>query len=83
MSDPDRFSRANDKGFAMPQRGNGPRRHGQAHYRATLSDDDVDLIRDCYAAGGFTYASLAEKFNCGASTIRDIVKCRTRVRRSA
>ena len=52
---------------------------GERHHRAKLTDEDVELIRQCYEAGGFTYRSLADKFNAGESTIRDIVKYRTRI----
>ncbi len=52
---------------------------GERHPRVFLSDADCELIRELYGDGGVTtYAELARKFECGKSTIRDIVKCRTR-----
>ena len=53
-------------------------RKGEAHPKARLSNEDVQLIRQCYESGGFTYRSLARKFDAGECTIRDIVKYRTR-----
>ena len=54
-------------------------RTGENHFRAKLSSTDIELIRECYETGGFSYRTLAEKFECGVSTIRDIVKYRTRI----
>ncbi len=52
---------------------------GERHPKVFLSDADCELIRDLYGDGGaVTYVQLAEKFECSKSTIRDIVKCRTR-----
>ena len=52
---------------------------GERHPKVYLSDADCDLIRSLYGEGGFvSYAQLAKKFDCGRSTVRDIVKCRTR-----
>lgn len=51
---------------------------GENHPKTTLSDDDCELIRDLYATGNFTYKILSEKFECSKSTIRDIIKYRTR-----
>ena len=52
---------------------------GQQHPKVFLSDADCELIRELYGDGGVvTYAQLGEKFECSKSTIRDIVKCRTR-----
>ena len=52
---------------------------GKRHHKAKLTTEDVDLMRQCYEIGGFTYKKLAEKFDCGESTVRDIVKYRTRL----
>lgn len=52
---------------------------GERHPKVFLSDADCELIRELYGEGGaVTYVQLAEKFECSKSTIRDIVKCRTR-----
>jgi hypothetical protein len=54
---------------------------GERHPKVYLSDADCELIRDLYADGGvLSYAQLAKKFECSKSTVRDIVKCRTRYR---
>lgn len=54
---------------------------GERHPKVFLSDADCELIRELYGDGGqLTYAQLGHKFDCGKSTIRDIVKCRTRYR---
>jgi len=55
--------------------------HGERHPKARLSDHDCDLIRelgDPEDSDRLTYAAIALKFDCSKSTIRDIVKCRTR-----
>ena len=52
---------------------------GERHPKVFLSDADCELIRDLYGDGGMvSYEQLAEKFECSKSTVRDIVKCRTR-----
>lgn len=52
---------------------------GEAHPKAVLSDEDVELIRELYGDGGvLTYQQLAEKFECSKSAIRDVIKFRTR-----
>jgi len=51
---------------------------GENHPKATLSDDDCATIRSAYDTGSFSYQQLAEKFECSKSTIRDIIKERTR-----
>jgi len=52
---------------------------GEMHPKVFLSDSDCELIRELYGDGGkVTYAQLGNKFDCSKSTIRDIVKCRTR-----
>lgn len=54
---------------------------GERHPKVFLSDADCELIRDLYGDGGVvSYAQLGEKFECSKSTVRDIVKCRTRYR---
>jgi hypothetical protein len=57
---------------------------GEDHPKVFLSDKDCELIRELYESSGskvggtITYSSLAAKFECSKSTIRDIVKCRRR-----
>ena len=51
---------------------------GEDHHNAKLSNDDVELIRQLYESGGIGYRKIAEKFECGESTVRDIVKYMTR-----
>ncbi len=55
--------------------------HGEKHPKARLTDHDCELIRelgDPDEPDRLTYAAIALKFECSKSTIRDIVKCRTR-----
>jgi len=51
---------------------------GEEHPKTTLSDDDCATIRAAYDTGAFSYQQLADKFDCSKSTIRDIIKERTR-----
>ena len=46
---------------------------GINHFRAKLSYDEVKLIRQYYASGGFTYKSLGEKFETNPKTIQSII----------
>ncbi len=54
-------------------------RVGECHGKAKLTDDQVAEIRAAYPHEG-GYGILAMRFGCGASTVRDIVKYRTRWR---
>lgn len=54
-----------------------PHPSGERHHRAKLSDYDVYLICELHRQG-LGYKKIARKFECGVSTVRDIVKCRTR-----
>lgn len=47
------------------------------HHRAKLETEDVALIREL-RNHGLSYETIAKKFECGVSTVRDIVKGRTR-----
>lgn len=49
------------------------------HHRAKLSYEQVREIRKTHLAYVVGYETLAKRFNCGASTIRDICRYRTRV----
>jgi len=51
---------------------------GERHPKTTISDADCEELRTMYDTGHFTYQSLAEKYECSKSTIRDIIKLRTR-----
>lgn len=53
-------------------------RCGPSHPKARLTTEQVAEIRALYARGGLGYGLLGEIFNCGASTIRDIVQLLTR-----
>jgi hypothetical protein len=53
------------------------RRIGEGHHRSKLTDHEVDLVRELRDEG-FSYGWLAEKFEVGKSTIRDICICRCR-----
>ena len=54
---------------------------GQNHHRAKLTDSQVREIRSRHMpyAKGFGYKSLADEYQVGVSTIRDICTYRTRV----
>lgn len=53
------------------------------HHRAKLTDDQVEQIRRLYSTGTLGYGILARAMKSSPSTIRDIVKQRTRPVRSA
>lgn len=53
-------------------------RIGVSHHKAKLTDKQVREIRYQREHDGRSYGWLARRFNCGESTIRDIVKYRTR-----
>jgi DNA invertase Pin-like site-specific DNA recombinase len=52
-------------------------RIGEDHWRAKLTDRDVELIRRL-RADGMRYRDLAEKFGVGKTTIQDILTGRSR-----
>lgn len=52
---------------------------GENHPKARLTDADCDLIRTAYATGDFSYQQLSDKFESSKSTIRDIIKYRSRL----
>lgn len=59
-------------------------RVGETHHRARLTDHDVDLIRELCDPDDpdrLTYQEAADKFECGKTTVADIVKCRRRWQR--
>ncbi len=53
-------------------------RCGASHQRSKLTTEQVTAMRAEYSAGGVGYQYLAAKYECGASTARDIVQYRTR-----
>lgn len=55
------------------------RKYGGQHHRAKLSSLAVEAIRLDYEAGEGGYETLAKKHGCAPSTVRDIVKEKTRV----
>lgn len=52
-------------------------RVGECHQRAKLTDLQVKEIRELNE-NGIGYARLAKRYECGVSTVRDIVQFRTR-----
>jgi DNA invertase Pin-like site-specific DNA recombinase len=48
------------------------------HHRAKLTDEQVRQLREQYQAHVVGYATLAKKYGCGVSTVRDIVNYYTR-----
>ena len=50
------------------------------HHRAKLTTEQIDKMREMYKKNDrFSgYTALARYFGCGISTVRDIVKLRTR-----
>lgn len=57
-------------------------RIGEEHHNATLSDDDVDMIRELHEEHGLSYNQLADKFDVPKSTIKSICKYDTRAKRA-
>lgn len=55
-------------------------RVGECHQKAKLTDEQVRDIRYLRQSNSkvWSYARLAARFNCGESTIKDIVTYRTR-----
>lgn len=61
--------------YGVDDKGN---RLGEAHQRAKLSDDDVELIRAIYEEGMESMGTLAHVFGVGKTTIADIINFRRR-----
>jgi hypothetical protein len=51
---------------------------GASHYRAKLSDEQVEAIRVEYAVGGISQAKLGEKYGVGQAAIFKIVRFQRR-----
>lgn len=72
-------------------RRSSPRRIGERHHNATLTNAQVRQLREEYAKWSLedaqlprgdrrhSYPNLALRYKCGAATIRDLVKGRTRL----
>lgn len=54
------------------------RRLGERHFRAKLSDADVQLVRTLHQEHGLGYTTLSRKFDQPRGTIRNICKYYTR-----
>ena len=65
-------------GALMITRGHTNHRCGKSHHMARLTDAQVRAIRADHAAGKGGYPKLSKVYQCGESTIRDIVTMRTR-----
>lgn len=50
---------------------------GSNHHNAKLTEEDVKTMRRIYNEGNVTIKALANKYNIGATTARDILKNRT------
>lgn len=50
------------------------------HHRAKLTFEQVNDIRKSHLAYVIGYETLAKRFNCGVSTVRDICTYRTRIK---
>jgi hypothetical protein len=50
---------------------------GDHHYRAVLTSETADVIRNRYAKGGVTIRTLAAEFGVAVATIRDVLVCMT------
>jgi len=57
--------------------------YGERHHKATLTDHEIDLIRELREEYGFGYRRLAKKFEVSRETIRSICAYRTRFARCA
>ncbi|WP_374356218.1 hypothetical protein [Chitinimonas sp.] len=63
----------------MTTRNHTNHRIGASHPRAKLTDQQVAEIRRLHnSAAGVGYQTLAKRFGCGTSTVRDICTYRTR-----
>lgn len=58
--------------------GEGAYRCGEDHPKATISNEDVDLMRELHEEHGLTVSEIAAKWEKPKSTIRDIVNYKNR-----
>lgn len=56
--------------------------HGETHYAAKLSDHDVDVIQERYAAGGVSLSELGAEYGVGHSCIWKVVRGKRRRRKA-
>ena len=56
-------------------------RQGQQHHNAKLTDAQVKEMREMRKRKPsiYSYCALADRFGCGESTVRDILKYKTRI----
>lgn len=54
-------------------------RVGEDHQRATLTDHDVELMRQLHEQDGIGYKRLAKMFEVSVRNVRDIVNYKRRV----
>lgn len=57
--------------------GESGKRIGESHYKAVLSDHEVELLISL-SEEGYAVKWLAEKFECHVTTVRSILSGRTR-----
>lgn len=48
------------------------RRLGEEHQNAVLTNDEVELVRECREVQAMTYAQIAEKFEISKSSVAKI-----------
>jgi hypothetical protein len=53
-------------------------RTGQDHHNAKLTNAEVELMRSLYAEGGWSYGTLATKFDVHKATVQHIITERIR-----
>lgn len=53
-------------------------RHGMRRKQNYLTNEEVELLRKFREQTGMSYKKIAEKFEIGKSTARDIIKFKTR-----
>ena len=54
------------------------RKKGEEHHMAQLTDHEVEMMRQLHEEEGWGSRRLAKKFECGRSTVRDILAYRYR-----
>lgn len=66
-----------DQDNANDAKERGRRPHGEKHYSAKLTEDDVRTIRTRHHLGDVTYVELGAEYNVAANTIKAIVTRKT------
>lgn len=54
--------------------------YGETHWKAELTDHEVDLMRGLHEEDGWGYRRLSKTFEVPRETVRSIVNYRTRTR---